>query len=143
MDDDWDTLIERSQQYFWLQVTALLEYINLVARFLLTVFDAVFLHELSSDTARKCVNFKSKLFLIPFTIHNSKNYSGIIYACLKINWYLWVTWSYNEGLSYYSGGPTKIVWQKPAARHCLSGKYQVLLNFKLHGKRENNCDLSS
>ena len=35
----------------------LLEFINLFARLLLTVFDAAFLHEFSCDTARKFVNF--------------------------------------------------------------------------------------
>jgi len=64
-------------------VTALLEYIDLFAQFLLAVFDAALLHKLSCDTARKCVNFKAiipenhliilELFLIPFTTYYSKN----------------------------------------------------------------------
>jgi len=37
-------------------VTALLKYIDHFARFLLAVFDAVFLHEFSCNIARKCVN---------------------------------------------------------------------------------------
>ena len=91
MHEDRDTLIEQSQQYFWLYVTALLEYIDLFAWFLLAVFDAIFLHEFSCDTARKC-DFKAiipedysiipELFVILFTTHYSKNYSGIMYACL-------------------------------------------------------------
>ena len=73
-------------------MTALLEYIDLFARFLLAVFDATLLHEFSCDTARRCVNFKAiipedhpiilELFLIRFTTRYSKNYSGIMYACL-------------------------------------------------------------
>jgi len=55
------------------------------------LFDAAFLHEFSCDTARKCVNFKViipedhliilELFL---TTYYSKNYFGIIYACLSV-----------------------------------------------------------
>ena len=40
-------------------MTALLKSIELFARLLLAVFDAVFLHEFSCDTARNGVNFKA------------------------------------------------------------------------------------
>jgi len=49
---------------------------------------AIFLHEFSHDTARKCVKLFPKspyipeLFLILSTTNYSKNYSGIMYACL-------------------------------------------------------------
>ena len=40
-------------------MTALLEYIDLFAQFLLAVFNAALHYEFSCDTARKCVNFKT------------------------------------------------------------------------------------
>ena len=40
-------------------MTALLEYIDLLAQFLLAVFDAALLHEFSCDYSKKCVNSKA------------------------------------------------------------------------------------
>ena len=58
------------------------------------MFDAALFHEFNCDTARKCVNFKAiipkdhpiipGLFPILFTTYYSKNYSGIMYACLVV-----------------------------------------------------------
>ena len=54
MHEDRDTLIEQSQQYS--DCDCSIRVYRPFARFLLAVFDAVFLHEFNSDTARKCVN---------------------------------------------------------------------------------------
>ena len=73
-------------------MTILLEYLNLLAQFLQAVFDAIFLHKFSFDIAKKMIlsNYHSKrspiipeLFLILFTTNYSKNYSGIVHACLQ------------------------------------------------------------
>jgi len=91
MREDRDTLIEQSQQYLIVSDCSIRVYRSF-ARFLLAVFNAVFLHKFTCSTARQCVSFKaiipedhpiiSELFLILFTTYYSKNYSGIMYACL-------------------------------------------------------------
>ena len=74
-------------------MTALLEYLDLLHDFLLAIFDAILL-EFSCDTARKKCEFlrnysqRSPYYsgIIPdsSTTYYSKNYSGIMYACLAI-----------------------------------------------------------
>ena len=76
-------------------MTALLKYLNVFAQFLLAVFDAIFLHEFSCDTARKCVKFKQ---LFP---KMSPYYSGINpYSALQWKLNLWDTHTHTHTHTY-------------------------------------------